>query len=71
MMYATVVKAVGEKWKDTPPQYKNLSDTGQMEWHLAEELRILTKDLKELADLADKPFYPFIASCSCDSKITA
>ena len=66
MMYATVIKAVGEKWKDTPPQYKNLSDTRQMEWHLAEELRILTKDLKELADLADKTHTDFVQGLQYD-----
>jgi hypothetical protein len=53
-MYAMAIKAIEEKWKDAPPQYENLSDTRQMEWCLAEELRTLTKDLRELADLADK-----------------
>ena len=54
MMYAMAIKAIEEKWKDAPPQYKNLSDTRQMEWCLAEELRTLAKDFKELADLTDK-----------------
>ena len=53
MMYIAVVRAVGEKMKDTPPRYENLSDTRTIEWCLAEELRTLSKDLRKLSDLAD------------------
>lgn len=60
MMYVMVIEAIEEKWKDAPPQYKNLSDTRQMEWCLAEELRTLAKDFKELADLTDKMHTDFV-----------
>ena len=66
MMYVMVIEAIEEKWKDEPPQYKNLSDTRQMEWCLAEELRTLTKDLKELADLADKMHTDFVQGLQYD-----
>ena len=53
MMYIAVVRAVGEKMKDTPPKYENLTNTKTVEWCLAEELRTLAKDLRRLSDLAD------------------
>ena len=66
MMYAMVIEAIEEKWKDEPPQYKNLSDTRQMEWCLAEELRALAKDFKELADLTDKMHTDFVQGLQYD-----
>ena len=66
MMYVMVIEAIEEKSKDAPPQYKNLSDTRQMEWCLAEELRTLAKDFKELADLTDKMHTNFVQGLQYD-----
>ena len=43
-----------EDWRDTPPQYDNLSDTRTVEWAIAEELTEVTNEFEILRALTNE-----------------
>lgn len=42
-----------EDWKNTPPQYNNLTDNRTVEWGMVQELTDIKEEFEALAKLAD------------------
>ena len=53
-MRAKDIKAIEtETWKDTPPQYSNLTDNRTVEWGMIQELTDLQEEFEALAKLTN------------------